>query len=196
MSSWRSRLWRRVLPAAELLGAPRVGQREHRLGVADLARTCPAAPCPRRAAWASPACAAPGSSSSSCAQLVQQRVVGVVADLRVVEDVVAVVVMRDLARGAPPRALPAALTSRLTPASGGRRRAASLKIRSRSHSRSRVEPVAVGQVEVDGRDRDPPARDRGEIGARLVLEARARSRRSGSGGGPSPSSSTSRSLSL
>ena len=33
-----------------------------------------------------------------------------------------------------------------------------------------VEALAIREVEVHGRDRDPPSGDRGEVGARLVLE--------------------------
>ena len=191
MSSERRRLWRRALPGAELVGAAGVAEREHRLGVARPARSGRPGRPPTR--WV-------GESGVTqlrvglleLAQLAQQRVVDVVADDRVVEHVVAVVVLGDLVAQLG-RALRRVPCSRGAHAAepGPPRPPRRARRRGRSARAKPVEPAAVGEVEVDRGDRDAAARDRREVGARLVLEGRARSRRSGSGGGPSSSSSTS-----
>ena len=93
------------------------------------------------------------------AQLVEQRVVGVVADLRVVEDVVAVAVVGELLaqlRGA--RSAGRHSTSRRRPSR-----------RARSYARRRLDARLVGEVEVQRRDRDAAGGDRREVGARLVV---------------------------
>ena len=83
-----------VHPGAQLLLGARVGEREHRLQVRDLlelAHRLPADALGRRVGRQQLRVLA-----LDRAQLVQQRVVGVVADLRVVEDVVAVAVVGEL----------------------------------------------------------------------------------------------------
>ncbi len=81
-------------PAAQLLGGADVGERQHRLRVADLRE-------PGDGLAADPLRGRVRGDEAGMlrldrAQLVQQRVVRVVADLRVVEDVVAVRVVREL----------------------------------------------------------------------------------------------------
>ena len=106
-------------------------------------------------------------------QLVEERVVFVVADLGVVEDVVAVVVVGDLApqlRGALCR-IPRAHFGGV--ATDGLRRDTGEHL---SEDPLQIpvaqprQPGTVGQVEVNGRDRDALARDGGEVRSRLVLE--------------------------
>ena len=97
------------------------------------------------------------------AQLVEQRVVLVVADLGVVEDVVAVaVVMQLLAqlRGA----FPGAPGSLHFPR-GRREQPAEVVALQRVHARR------VGEVEVQRRDGDPAGRDGRQVRAGLVVEA-------------------------
>ena len=91
------------------------------------------------------------------AQLVEQRVVLVVADLGVVERVVAVVVVVDLLAqlggallGGTVRA--AWLSSRSSSLGGGLDQAREVV------ALERRQPLAVGEVEVDRRDRDPSLR--------------------------------------
>ena len=94
-------------------------------------------------------------------QLVEQRVVVVVADLRVVEHVVAVAVVLEL----PPQlggALRVVLRNRLASPLGRRPAQQPLQVA----ARERLDAGVVGEVEVHRRDRDPPGRDRGEVGAR------------------------------
>ena len=83
------------LPGAQLLLVAGVGEREHRLGVLDLLEAVQrrrADPLGRRVGAAQLRVV-----GLDRAQLVEQRVVGVVVDLGVVEDVVAVVVVLELA---------------------------------------------------------------------------------------------------
>ena len=101
------------------------------------------------------------------AQLVEQRVVVVVADLRVVEDVVAVAVVV-AARSRSSRGAASRLRPRRSLHLLGRRARAAARGRSAS---SASMPVDVGQVEVQRRDGDAPGGDRRQVGARLVLEA-------------------------
>ena len=82
-------------PGAQLLLAAGVGQREHRLQVLDLLQAPPRGSPPTRCVGESGR-AQLGVLGLQRAQLVEQRVVLVVADLRVVEDVVAVVVEVEL----------------------------------------------------------------------------------------------------
>ena len=89
------------------------------------------------------------------AQLVQQRVVGVVADLRVVEDVVAVPVVGELLAQLGARAPPARHRS---PEQLGEVVLAQA-----------LHPVLGGEVEVQRRDGDAAGRDGGEVGAGLVV---------------------------
>ena len=99
------------------------------------------------------------------AQLVEQRVVLVVADLRVVERVVAVAVVGQLAAQWPPRAWPP-WPERSPQLARGRREQPREVVRG-----ERVDALDVGQVEVDRRDRDAPLGDGREVGARLVVVA-------------------------
>ena len=128
-----------------------------------------------------------GVTSSGCvgldrAQLVEQRVVVVVADLGVVEDVVAVAVVVQLARAAPRRAAAASVAAGALTRPPLRAGASS---RARSCASSASMPVDVGEVEVQRRDRDAAGGDRGEVRPGLVVEAGVARRRSSSGGGPS-----------
>ena len=100
-------------------------------------------------------------------ELVQQPVVLVVADRRVVVVVVGVIVAGDL-RAQLADALLRARRCRHQLASGSTPAASA----SRSHDAEPLELAVVGEVEVDRGDRDPAAGDRGEIGAALVLERR------------------------
>ena len=97
------------------------------------------------------------------AQLVEQRVVGVVGDLGVVEDVVPVAVVGELLaqlRGARRGWRRASLGDLL----GGRR-----EQRREVVGAQGLQAVRGGEVEVQRRDRDAAGRDRGEVGARLVV---------------------------
>ena len=103
-------------------------------------------------------------------QLVEQRVVDVVADLGIVEHVVAVAVVLELARSSAARAASGALAARdlLGDLLGGGRDQPRQVVAS-----ERVEPVAVGEVEVDRGDGDLAGGDRRQVGSGLVaLEAR------------------------
>ena len=119
------------LPGPELLGAPGVAQREHRLQVANrlepLDRLA-AYPLGRRVRGAKL-----GMLRLQRPQLVEQGVVGIVADLGIVEDVVAVVVVGDPAAQLlrPLARAPAAHPAPVIAASS---------IASRSQSRSRPRP--------------------------------------------------------
>ena len=95
------------------------------------------------------------------AQLVEQRVVGVVADLGVVEDVVAVAVVGEL-------------LAQLGGALGSHAHSASSSAAGSSSAREVVgaqglEPVRGGEVEVQRRHRDAAGGDGGEVGALLVV---------------------------
>ena len=121
----------RVSQAAQLLLVAGVGEREHRLGVLDLLEALErrrADPLGRRVRRAQL-----GVLGLDRAQLVEQRVVVVVADRRVVEDVVAVVVLRQLLPQLGRALLGAAA---LTPRRGRWRRA-SRRSPSRAGSRGR-----------------------------------------------------------
>ena len=80
-------------------------------------------------------------------------------------------VVLELLRAARLRAPPACSLLRAalgSPQLAGRRREQPRRGRARAARRC---PSTVGQVEVDRRDRDAPGRDRGEVGARLVVVA-------------------------
>ena len=113
-------------------------------------------------------------------QLVEQRVVLVVADLRVIEHVVPVrVVVEQLAQ----------LGARARRRAGESRcswllSTGSSSSRSRSRLGQRLHAVVVGQVEVQRRERHTPRRDRGDVGVGLLLVASwPLRRRRGSAGG-------------
>ena len=142
-----------VDPGAQLLLRARVGQREHRLQVRDLlelADRLAADALGRRVGRQQLRVLA-----LDRAQLVQQRVVGVVADLGVVEDVVAVAVVGEL------------LAQLGRPRSAGRHRSGPAAGRGRTPAA--LHAVLGGEVEVQRRDRDPAGGDRGEVGPRLVV---------------------------
>ena len=103
------------LPGPELLRAAGVAQREHRLQVAnrlELVDRLAADPLGRRIGAAKL-----GVLRLERPELVEQRVVGVVADLGIVEDVVAMVVARRSGGGAPPPACPGSWRSPRRPSS-------------------------------------------------------------------------------
>ena len=151
------------LPGAQLLLVAGVGQREHLLGVLDLLEAVE-----RRRADALGGRVGRAQLrvlGLDVAQLVEQRVVLVVADQRVVEDVVPVVVPRQLA----PQLRRPLLVGRGAHTEEGATR--------RQHPLQRpgaqaVELAVVGEVEVDRRDRDPALRDRHQVGLLALLEAR------------------------
>ena len=99
-----------------------------------------------------------------CAQLVEQRVVLVVADYRVVEDVIAAIVLRQL----PPQLLGALLGRRPAHTEVG---ALAASISSKPQPRRLLQSAVIGEVEVDRRHRDPLLCDRVEIGALDLLIA-------------------------
>ena len=141
-----------VDPGAQLGLAARVGQREHRLQVRDLlelADRLAADPLRRRVGREQLRVLA-----LDRAQLVQQRVVGVVADLGVVEDVVAVAVVGELL---------AQLGGALGGVTGVLQQLREVERAQRLHA------VLGGQVEVQRRDRDPAGGDRREVGPGLVV---------------------------
>ena len=150
------------LPGAQLLLVAGVGEREHRLGVLDLREALQRRrpdPLGRRVGRAQLRVL-----GLDRAQLVEQRVVFVVADLGVVEDVVAVVVAAQLAGAARP---PASRRPSLTPP-GGAGRQHLLE----APAAQPLEAAVVGEVEVDRRDRDPALGDRRQVGPLDLLVAR------------------------
>ena len=124
----------------------RVGEREHRLQVRDLlelADRLPAHPLGRRVGRQQLRVLA-----LDRAQLVEQRVVGVVADLGVVEDVVAVAVVGEL------------LAQLRAPRSAGDFILGGVEQLREVERAQRLHAVLGGEVEVQRRDRDPPGGDR------------------------------------